>query len=1167
MSGELSYCGEVRRFLDGGGEGGPWVRTGQWLRTVTAVVPVMALVAVGSLAGGTAAAATTQAPLSAAQAQALSTNVSDRVIVVFKNQLSATPENAANQSARQSAVAAVQNPVVNELNETKAQNLKTFQIINALSATVSPGEAQRLAANPAVAEVVKDEPIPLSTSEPVSRPASLSPTAGSTDTNAGAKALKGACRPGGKVQLDPQAVEQIHAASQSGKGHTAQALGYTGAGVKVGFIADGLDPNNQDFIRANGQKVFVDYQDFSGTGTKAPTGGAEAFLDASSIAAQGLHTYDVSGYGAGLSEPCNIRILGVAPGASLVGLNVFGSSNLAFNSVFLEAINYAVTVDHVNVLNESFGSNPFPDTASLDLTRMADDAAVAAGVTVTASSGDAGSTDTIGSPATDPAVLSAGASTTYRVYAQTGIGGINLPGVKGWLNNNISALSSGGFDQAGSTVDVVAPGDLNWALCTANLKLYEDCSTFSGAPADVELQGGTSEASPLTAGTAALVIQAYAEAHGGTDPTPAVVRQIITSTATDIDAPADQQGAGLIDAYAAVLAAKSYPGGGQAQGQTLLTSANQLNAVDQPATTETLTDTVTNNGRKPTTVAVTSRTLGAYQSVAAGAVTINDATGDAALIQFTVPSGQARLDASIAYVAAGSSASDFNADMNLSLITPTGQLAEYSEPQGTGNYGDAQVAEPAAGTWTALIFGAPSSEGGTTGPVQFGARVAAWAPFGSVSPSSLSLAPGQSQPVTLTVPTPSSPGDQSGSIVLTNAAATTPFTAVTTIPVTVRALAPTPDPSTTFTGTLTGGNGRQTSTGQTVYYQFALPTGLPVLNAVISTPDADNTFLAELIDPTTGQSASTASNTAFGISGSGGLVPSPQPGAQLHVLDPNPGLWTVVVDFYNQVSGTALSQPITVTLDTTPATATETGLPDAASTTLAAGTPVTIPVSITNTGTTPESYFIDGRLDQSGTVNLAPQTPATLPVPLTGTPPEFVVPSHTTSITASASAPSGIFFDYSWNFGDPDLLSNSQPYSTSPTGTFSASAIVDGTWTITPFQDGPDGKHGVPPVTTTTSMTATTDLFDPAVTTAAGDLWLESLNAGATVHPVVVDPGQTVVIPVTITPSGPAGTTVSGTLYLDDASLVDGAATENELSGVFPEGSDVAAFPYVYTIG
>ena len=312
-----------------------------------------------------------------------------------------------------------------------------MQLVNAVSATVSPGEAARLAANPAVAQVVKNEPIPLVGSLP-SLSSSLGPQKGTP--------LAAACAPDGRVQLDPQAVQLIHAA---GGPATAQALGYTGAGVKVAFIADGLDIKNPDFVRPDGQPVFVDYQDFSGTGTSAPTDGAEAFLDASSIAAQGRFVYNVQSYGAGLPEPCNIRVLGVAPGASLVGLNVFGSSNFAFNSVFLEAINYAVNVDHVNVLNESFGDNPFPDQASLDLIRMADQAAAAAGVTVTVSTGDAGVTNTIGSPATDPAVISAGASTSYRAYAQTGIGGINFPGVKGWIDNNISALSGAGSTRPG----------------------------------------------------------------------------------------------------------------------------------------------------------------------------------------------------------------------------------------------------------------------------------------------------------------------------------------------------------------------------------------------------------------------------------------------------------------------------------------------------------------------------------------------------------------------------------------------------------------------------------------------------------------------------------------------------------------------------------------------
>ena len=64
----------------------------------------------------------------------------------------------------------------------------------------------------------------------------------------------------------------------------------------------------------------------------------------------------------------------------------------------------------------------------------------------------------------------------------------------------------------------------------------------------------------------------------------------------------------------------------------------------------------------------------------------------------------------------------------------------------------------------------------------------------------------------------------------------------------------------------------------------------------------------------------------------------------------------------------------------------------------------------------------------------------------------------------------------------------------------------------------------------------------------------------------MVNPGQSVTIPVTITPAGKAGTTVSGTLDVADSSFITGMVTSNALPGNVPEGSDVAAFPYSYTI-
>ncbi len=1075
----------------------------------------------------------------AAQA-ALSTKVTDRVIILFRNQFSAIPANAANDSRRAADVRSSQHSVLAQLASTHATNVKSLTLINAVSATVSPAEAQALRDNSAVSEVVPDLPVPYATA----------PALPKTKTAQGITPLPGACAPKGKVQLDPEAIENIHAATQSGKGDSAQALGYSGTGVKVAFIADGLDINNPDFIRANGKHVFVDYQDFSGTGRNAPTGGAEAFIDSSSIAAQGRHVYNVASYGFGLNTTCDVRILGVAPGASLVGLNVFGSSNFAFDSVSLEAINYAVTVDHVNVINESFGDNPFPDEGTLDLTEMANDAAVRAGVTVVVASGDSGPTNTIGSPATDPNVISAGATTTYRAYAQTGIAGITYPGVKGWIDNNISGLSSGGFDQSGATVDVVAPGDLNWTLCSPDPDLYADCVDFSDQPSSVQLQGGTSEAAPLTAGVAALVIQAYAKGHHGARPSPAVVKQIIMSTAENINAPADQQGAGMVDAYAAVLAARSYKGSTEsASGNSILDSTTQLNAVGQPGTSEQFSETLTNDGASTQTIGLSSRTLGGYSPVLTEPLSLTTANNLEQVVNFTVPKGQARLNVSVGLVGG----------VDISLIAPDGDFAEFNSPQGTGNYGNAQVAEPAAGTWTALIAG---SQAGTA---QFQASTATWQPFGTLSARSLTLAPGTSGSFTLTAPTPSEPGDQSGSILLHSSGAGPSFAAVTSIPVTLRALVPTPSPSVTFTGTLTGGNGRSFSTGQTSYYQVEIPAGLKALNVQVSTPNANNTFYAELVDPSTNEEASSAFNGLEETgSSTGGSQLVPEEGAQLHVLNPSAGLWTLVIDFFNTVSGTAVSQPFTVTMNDTPVHAVARGLPDSTSTVLAAGTPVTAYIHVRNDGTSPEAYFVDARLDTQVTTALAAQSTSTLTLPdLNGTVPVFLVPTHTTTVTASASSPSQLFFDVTYDFGDPDVFST---IGTTASASLSSGEVAPGDWTVTPELLGPF-VNAATPVTATVGMTATTSAFDPAVTSPTGDLWLGSENASNSFAPYVVNPGQSVTIPVTITPEGTAGSTVSGTLYLDDSSFIPADVTFDDVPTNGPEGSDVAAFGYTYTIG
>jgi hypothetical protein len=91
------------------------------------------------------------------------------------------------------------------------------------------------------------------------------------------------------------------------------------------------------------------------------------------------------------------------------------------------------------------------------------------------------------------------------------------------------------------------------------------------------------------------------------------------------------------------------------------------------------------------------------------------------------------------------------------------------------------------------------------------------------------------------------------------------------------------------------------------------------------------------------------------------------------------------------------------------------------------------------------------------------------------------------------------------------------------------------------------------------AMTATTKVFDPAVTSATGDIWLAATNPAATFSPIVINPGATAVINVAITPSGASGTKVSGNLYVDD--YISSVPPYGQIAG-----DELAALRYSYTI-
>ena len=168
------------------------------------------------------------------------------------------------------------------------------------------------------------------------------------------------------------------------------------------------------------------------------------------------------------------------------------------------------------MISESYGSG----NGSSGLC-AADDAAVQAGVTVVASSGDEGFDNTFIAPADDPNVIGVGATTTLRLEAQA-------YGYPSWICDNIATLSSTGTGQPfsmpnspGKYVDLAAPGYGGEAACSP--LVTRSCPTN----ALTEAFGGTSESAPFVAGAAADVIEAYSNTHNGERPTPAMVQQIL----------------------------------------------------------------------------------------------------------------------------------------------------------------------------------------------------------------------------------------------------------------------------------------------------------------------------------------------------------------------------------------------------------------------------------------------------------------------------------------------------------------------------------------------------------------------------------------------------------------------------------------------------------------
>jgi hypothetical protein len=387
-------------------------------------------------------------------------------------------------------------------------------------------------------------------------------------------------------------------------------------------------------------------------------------------------------------------------------------------------------------------------------------------------------------------------------------------------------------------------------------------------------------------------------------------------------------------------------------------------------------------------------------------------------------------------------------------------------------------------------------------------------------------------------------------------------------------LVPVGPPGATFTGVLTGGNGRPGSPGQTLTYQFDVPSGLSDLDLNTAIVDTHYNLEGVLVAPN-GQPVDVQStvvnldpNTALPITYTNTL--------QFFRRDPQAGRWTFVFFINDNTSGLQTALPFVAHIVFNGVATGAAGIPNSPTTTLRRGVARTALITITNTGNTTKDYFVDPRLNRYGVLSLGSIT-VPLPQPVTVPPVVFTVPPESIDFTAVAESMSPtvpISMDIAnangaapyGGTGTPDI--EGQSFVDPRTGndgvvaSSRAAEVVAGLWTAEPQEVGPFTQTAAPSSQAAIGALAVTQQFDAAIHPSSGDAWATLTGqSNAPYAPLTLAPGQSGFIVVRIVPTAAPGTTVSGALYVDTLALDH--TTGLLITGT---GDEVKAIPYIYTV-
>ncbi|UOQ94935.1 S8 family peptidase [Halobacillus shinanisalinarum] len=321
-----------------------------------------------------------------------------------------------------------------------------------------------------------------------------------------------------KIYYDREVTALMDVASPSVHAKQLNDNGITGKGVNIAVVDTGVHPHPD---------------------LTEPTNRIIAFKD---FINNKVEPYDDNGHGthcagdaAGNGFSSNLKYRGSAPESGIIGVKVLNNMGSGSLSTIVSGIQWCI--DHkeehkIDVISLSLGAAADESDCNDPLVQIVDQA-WESGIVVCVAAGNSGPDQrTIGTPGISSKVVTVGAMDDQNTINRT--------------DEEIAPFSSRG-PACGeeSKPDLLAPG-VNIVSLRAPGSFLDKTSKSSRVEDDYFSLSGTSMATPICAGVAALILQVYPEF------TPDQVKQRLLESAVDKGLPEYVQGAGYLDAQQAV---------------------------------------------------------------------------------------------------------------------------------------------------------------------------------------------------------------------------------------------------------------------------------------------------------------------------------------------------------------------------------------------------------------------------------------------------------------------------------------------------------------------------------------------------------------------------------------------------------------------------------------